>query len=374
MRNMHVRALAATIVVVYLVFAPAVAQAYDETNLGGTRSCVECHGRDGDVSDDTVSTGRRGPHGGYTTGTQKCQTCHTTHGAGTSSIALLETTALDGWVPFTVSSTCLTCHDGTGGSGVYGTILARTGVDPNDPNAPTSVHRIDRGEYGIGVVVPAGNSTGETETVQFSGWDGGLSCADCHSPHDSNTVEPFIGDRLRSESDTSSAQATSRLLKQKPGRSSVAVEYYGTEWCISCHEGMHTEGENVSGLDGNHPVAYLSDASGPWHYGRVERLDDTGQARDTEPGPLGGSNRGYILPKNEPTRTQPGPICQQCHEDSRSVGNITPFQLDETESFVASVDGLTAGNPQYQNFPHETIGRRFLIEEAPAYLCGNCHE
>lgn len=350
----------------YFSLFPAPVVAYDET--GTRRTCIACHGREEGAPGSVVSGTRQGPHGGYTTGTQKCQTCHTPHGAGYSNgftILLME--AANSVYGPTISDTCLTCHDGTGGTGVYGAIRARTGVDPADPNAPASAHRVDRGTGGA-MRVPGGASDGSTATVTFTGYDGGLSCADCHSPHNSLTVEPFVGDRLRILNDTSTAQPTNRLLKQRPGTSvdTTPVAVYGTDWCVSCHRGRHSQGN----LAGNHPVA--PDASG-WNYGRVERLNAAGTARDAEPGPLGGSNRGYLMPV--PYGAQLQPICQQCHEDARAVGNVTQFQLSAAEQFNPTLDGVdpsAVGNPRFQNFPHETFGRKFLIEE-PAELCTNCH-
>lgn len=104
------------------------------------------------------------------------------------------------------------------------------------------------------------------------------------------------------------------------------------------------------------------------------------------------------------------PICQQCHEDSRDVeqafsygdtDKIVPFATPVnaalsvvTQTYPAYVTPLAenpdgsdpnfiyAGNPQFQNFPHETVNYRLLAEGGDSNaqgggsnddLCLNCH-
>jgi hypothetical protein len=82
-----------------------------------------------------------------------------------------------------------------------------------------------------------------------------------------------------------------------------------------------------------------------------------------------------------------GPICQQCHEDSRSnvgqlvgdgsIGDAAPAESDpdavwwDSTASTWTADGAY-DNPRFQNFPHETENRRMLVEEYDD-LCLNCH-
>lgn len=337
-----------------------------------TGNCIDCHGAQSStqasntVVANTVATSgpeaniavgtRKGPHGGYTSGTQKCVTCHTIHDAP-SSFALLPQP--------TVQATCNTCHDGTGGGGVYGVIRARTGLTPG------AQHRIETatGTGGTKMVVPGGDpTTGGSVETSFTGTNGSLTCTDCHNPHNANTVNAFEGDRRRSTTDSSTfSTPTNRLLRTHVTSSDATITEYGSDWCEECHKGRHSQ----TGTMGNHPVADSVTASG-WYYRRVEVLSGYNTSvRSATPTDLGGSNLGYVMPM--PRGSQPYPICEQCHEDARSVGNVTQFQVaSASEAFSPSIDGSGTGNPRFQNFPHESENPRFLIEVGDS-LCLNCH-
>lgn len=328
------------------------AYAYDELQTPRGVGCPDCHGLESGDTSPTVGTTRKGPHGGYTTGTQKCQTCHTVHAAPAGGVLLLPEA--------TVKDTCFSCHDGTGGKGVYGVLAAR-GVTPGGNG-----HRID-----TTATIPGGASDGGNRTGAFS--TGNLTCSDCHSPHDANTVEPFTGDRARAvadlplSKDSTISPATNRLLKQQPNSGQYSTTVYGSTWCGSCHVGRLYGSAGVV----NHPVE--TETAG-FAYDRVQRL--TGfDASTTETGTLGGSNLGYVMPITR-TAGQDGhyPICQQCHEDARSVGDVSQGTLSASEAFsVQSTDGTrTADNPRFQVFPHESVNANLLVEENDD-LCLNCH-
>ncbi len=341
-------------------------------------SCQACHSREDGVASPTVAPRqgteseaganvgtRKGPHGGYTTGTNKCELCHVVHNGPEASFLLLRSQ--------TVLGLCYTCHDGTGGSGVYGVVQARTGQPAG------SGHRVETttGPVG-GMLVPGGRSDGTTRTTGYAGTGGSLTCTDCHSPHNTDCVSPFVGDRMRAAEDTTFASiATNHLLKQKPGRSNevtVAVVEYGSDWCSACHVGRHSDTTQTI----NHAVADSSTAPG-WFYRTVDKANGFNSSQ-VATGPLGGDNFGYV---SDPTwrnvnGNQKYPICQQCHEDTRNVGDATPSQITSpatpAEGFrVTSPDGLNASdNPRFQNFPHETENPNLLVETDDD-LCLNCH-
>jgi len=345
-----------------VIFA-APALAYDEMIPSTGRTCPECHGLDETETTGTVQAirPRKGPHGGYSTGTQKCQTCHTIHGAPFGSIMLLPAA--------TIRDTCLTCHDGTGGRGVYGTLAAR-GIEA------TSAHRIE-----FTNVVPGGALTGGAETRTFLASGGLLTCSDCHSPHGTDTVQPFTGDRVRISTPhafpathPADVVKTDRLLKRRPTTATQSVDVYGSEWCGACHWGRMYGSAGVV----NHPVSTQTIGV---YYDRVVRVSGPNTI-SVEWGSLGASNRGYVMPTA--TASPPGrqfPICQQCHEDARSVGNdparrqqISTLGGFNEEFQITAADGAVAtDNPRFQVFPHESANPRLLIETGNS-LCLNCHD
>jgi hypothetical protein len=122
----------------------------------------------------------------------------------------------------------------------------------------------------------------------------------------------------------------------------------------------------------------VADRADAFTYSSVAKLSTDASTTTTILGPLGGDNRGYLMPQRStsPTRTaQQGshlPICQQCHEDSRYVGTMAGNEASAAP-FLASLDGSNpSGSPRFQNFPHETQNPHFLVETNDD-LCLNCH-
>ena len=341
------------------------ALAYDKTGSG--RGCIDCHPAD-------PGRQRSGPHGGYTTGTAKCATCHSIHASGSAEMMPAQSSR----------ATCTVCHDDTGGSGVYGVLESR-GI------TPLAIHRID-----VTGTVPSGALSGESSQVEFSGQDGTLTCIDCHSPHDNACVPPFIGDRARGAADTSGTLvASDRLLRQRPTGAETSTATYGPGWCVACHKGR-ARYSGGAGMGPNHPVS--SESSGgaePLDYSHVAVVTGP-DSRETTIGALGGSNFGYVMPDlggGVRTAEQAGsfPICQQCHEDARNVGNsvvatdgaLNParqgtiatnelFTVGEPDTGSVTTTYTGPNNPRFQTFPHEGTNRGFLIE-TDDNLCLNCH-
>jgi predicted CXXCH cytochrome family protein len=326
------------------------ALAYDELDPPTGKGCNDCHGIEEGETSPTVAPTRTGPHGGYTTGTSKCATCHSVHGAA-SALKLLPA--------LTIRDTCNSCHDGTGGKGVYGALEAR-GLTPG------ASHSIEETN-----VIPGGNLDGTPRTQTFSALNGLLTCSDCHSPHGNQTVAPFTGDRARVSDPEDfvsvSTTATDRLLRQRPTGAETTATVYGSSWCGTCHQGRLAG----SGLTSNHPVE--TETAG-FAYETVQVITAAG-ASTTTTGTLGASNFGYVMPSpRTPGQDGHNPICQQCHEDTRNVGDETSGTVTAAEAFkVTAADGAAAtDNPRFQVFPHESVNPGFLIETGDD-LCLNCH-
>ncbi len=281
-----------------------------------------------------------GPHGDYRDTTNKCVCCHDVHEA-LSSFKLLPQS--------TVMATCNYCHNGTNGRKVYGNV-APAGSGPGEHIMTTDATSVP------GTLI--GGAFMNTS----------LTCSNCHSPHDNNTVAAFLGD-TNNLTQTYTAPSglpayptttfygygveTNKLLKKNPYRQPTTTDfqfsYYGGGWCSDCHLNRHSEGPI-----NNHPVNTATVYNNVYYW--------TGSAwAQTK---LGGSNNGYKQSASNSTGYTYYPICQQCHEDTRNV---------EAAFNVTSVSFVASDNPQYKDFPHQTQLDRFRAETGDD-LCLNCHE
>lgn len=354
-------------------------------------ACVDCHADVDTADEDSTSDGYgfefynpAGPHSGYQTATRKCQTCHTVHDAPDAGVLLLPAS--------TIYATCSTCHDGTGGWGVYGTLAARS-------VAVGGGHSYDQTN-----VIPGGDPVtgGPSSAITFEGSGGTLTCTDCHSPHGNDVVNPFIGDRVRMRQSVP-AYSSTKILRRSPTGAPAPIADYGSDWCLTCHQGRDSELAAVH----NHPVETSASAAPltAFTYANVARLVSNDPTGVTEYGALGGittrgsnhagfapvvgaDNRGFLMPYPRTTGAtgQDGhdPICQQCHEDSRVVGALTGDGSigDAVPAAVGYADSVTwngsawvnssTDNPRFQSFPHETVNAYMLVETADD-LCTNCH-
>jgi len=295
----------------------------------------------------TMVLAAAGPHGNYSATTDKCLACHDVHEAGTTNKLLFAST---------VMGTCNYCHDGSWARGVYQQI-ASPGADHYNFDTTQSV---------------PGTSTASNYTGYFT-------CASCHTPHDSNAVNPFFGDtnaitqtypltislpdgRIVTMPATTyygDETTTSKLLKQDPNSGGLSYANYGGGWCSDCHANRHN-GTSVN----NHPVDTAT-----YYYDSVAFWNPTSSTHETTR--LGGSNYGYIMRVTQ-TADEPDPICQQCHEDSRDITGWDSGSYVNPTFSVTTVGYWATDNPQYKDFPHETVNARFKVENGDD-LCLNCH-
>lgn len=334
--------MAATAIVGLLalfVFAiPTAAFAFSDPGFSSPFSCNQCHSMSGTSSADWEG---KGPHGYYTATSSKCAVCHTVHAAPAGSVLLLSGA--------TVSGSCLSCHDGTGGTAPYDAIEARGGTVVSD-------HSVDSTS-----VIPGGSM----------GLTSNLSCNDCHSAHRSNVVAPFY----RDSGIALAAQqlvASDCLLRSNVNTStSDAFPVYGAQWCASCHDERHSQSMTI-----NHPVATSFSVG----YGEVTTTEGlagnpTRAYGDGSDGTyfigMGQTNAGYIMAPvaasaDGRVENRQDPLCQQCHEDSRNV--MAAFRADYSDP-----DPIGEGyNPRYLTFPHQSTNPNLLVETNDD-LCVNCH-
>jgi hypothetical protein len=339
---------------------------------------------------------QKGPHGVYKTTTNRCSMCHTLHDAPTGFSLLPGNTVKD---------TCFTCHDGTGGFGVYGTIEKRTGAPAAGGHTIESTNVVPGGDAATG---------GSSTAVSFRGTSGNLTCSDCHSPHDSNTVAPFTGERVRIRAHEAPVYST-KLLKQQPTGAATATSVYGSDWCAGCHAGR-TSGATVH----NHPVETKATRPADFYYynnlavyrtagfptdglyesGALVPLNNTyarmgavgnlyvrgNGTHPTNASPVWAEADFHSSPwlmayPRSPLHAGHAPICQQCHEDARECGELsadgTTVSIVRDAVWGTDADGLsleagTIENPRFQNFPHETQNAAMLVETGDD-LCLNCH-
>lgn len=275
-----------------------------------------------------------GPHGGYTDVTDYCRACHSVHEAGSSFKLLFASTVKD---------TCNACHDATYGRQVY------TDLTTDHNVAELSTTQVP------GTIV--GDPFADTT----------LTCSSCHTPHDSNAVNPFLGDTnylaqtyvptgtLGGGPYYGAGVQTSKLLKQSPWRTTGTWADYGGGWCSDCHTNRH-QGTNLN----NHPVNTATiynnvyyNTTGSWLQMTLAGPDD----------PANTAHNAYRQVATPGVASTYYPICQQCHEDYRDI---------ESNFAVTTVTNLPGDNPDYKNFPHETEAADMVVETGDD-LCLNCH-
>lgn len=366
-------------------------------------NCAECH------AGGTLHTS--GPHGGYSSTTDKCQSCHDIHGSAENSVLLMGTN---------LTAACQYCHDLTatwaGPYNMTGVVSVKSahrvvGVDVYSYK-DSEGHMNDSLTTGI-TTIPGGNwydgSEGTLNTAEQGQLSGNVfTCNSCHTPHGVQTVNNYLGEsEIKHYEDFSGNQylyMTNRLLKQRPNvSSSVYMEYNGS-WCASCHMGR----DNRIVKHSNHPVntfthnsndkySALNDAGKPYFpaYQFLAIAKEKGwlttsiaSAVSDNKIQISGSgaeatrdlraNTQYRLTdkdfgNNEDPRDDAdgyaeddvstsdspyeyGPACQQCHGSARDVDTL--------------FGALT--NPARGSFPHVSVNKALLVEEGDDF-CTNCH-
>jgi len=151
---------------VALVVAPALAEGYNNgpDNAG--------YGTDAGLY--TRATGYfSGPHGGYTTTTNKCQDCHSTHYAS-GSFMLLRASGRE--------AACDFCHGGGGGSTVN--IMMDNAYKANNSSELATGVAIASDSMGPGTGHTLGYTGNAPTDIKPAYTDpDGFACFDCHSPH-----------------------------------------------------------------------------------------------------------------------------------------------------------------------------------------------
>ncbi|PKM83115.1 MAG: hypothetical protein CVU89_03000 [Firmicutes bacterium HGW-Firmicutes-14] len=351
--------------------------------------CAGCH------ADSATHT--FGPHGGYTSTSNKCQLCHQVHNAGSARL-------LPGQ---TVTDACQHCHDitGTDSAPYYASDLA----NPAYGSDVKASHRVFGTVNGFvynttfgSTTIPGGDATnGGDSTLDTSG-QGALSgtdftCNSCHTPHAvaANTVDIYLGESHVKQTTRNLGAGrmkiylTNRILKRTVNGVDTGGTY-GTEWCAGCHQGRDNMGDVF-----NHPVNQagtgydMLDAALPagasWLNGSNEAtvvakayvMIDTngtpGGDADLDADPR--SNIWYAMEATDPVNgdaarpdgnvpfaTGSGPACQQCHASPRNVD----------AAFWAGFDTEGEGYPSRGTFPHLSTNTKLLVEAGDDF-CTNCH-
>ncbi len=263
-------------------------------------------------------TGVGGPHGGYTTSTNKCRDCHAVHRASGSYVLLRSDTRDDA---------CDFCHGAGAGAGTdidwadAGVSNGHHGGWEEDTYAPdTTTDTVSGvGAGNLGYMVPAG----------------GFGCMDCHSPHNNanRTVANIV------ERDASGKGNALLLGRPNTNGTSGNAEYAFcgetpdmTDWCATCHmgnKGLYTEQKNIrDNITETWDVGYSHDAqtdgmtTGGFKYELCDNI--VFDEAYTKVEPYDGVNDG--------------PTCRECHKSGNSGSTVWPHK---SSGYVMLKDGAT---------------------------------
>lgn len=289
-----------------------------------------------------------GPHGGFSSKTDFCSTCHMMH-TGRTATLLPQTTA---------TGTCLSCHSkGTGADTAVNEGALMHPVNPGDPAPTVSPTLLGggfatvgnknpvTGKHTLGISAnPYGNYS-ETETYQ-------LECTSCHTPHGgpnyrllrqrpgdaaSDISVPWNGpstatDNGYTETDFSGGNPAASKEMTRNYKSNIAT------WCSTCHSRYMTR------MD---PAPYdAGDAAGS--QARYRHAVDVAITKD-EPDVI--NQRVYKLTTDLPLQDLTGNgrtpddtmtclSCHRAHGTDATVGGAAALQVAERGSLPAGDNSM----------------------------------
>ncbi|HWI54619.1 MAG TPA: hypothetical protein VNT57_02925 [Desulfobacteria bacterium] len=389
----------------------------DKLSTYGATDCELCHAN-------SAVRNAYGPHGGYTTTTNYCQTCHVVHNRPGGRQAVNSKLL----VGATVTDTCQFCHDITGSD-----IAPYSTTKMSGPSEIQSAHRIQGITTGNSVItdwagydqIPGGDpSTGGSALLDASQGDLSglkLTCDSCHTPHGLRTLLPYLGESVvKSSTSSNDVQPgfqvfylTSRLLKVSLQVDGAVYSDYGSGWCAGCHQGRLSMTGNGSF---NHPVDQDANAY-DWGTIAQERgiLENGGTADDvnlgtslTATGKKPISVLVYDFSGEETSDVwvkmfgdngiESFNVTPKVAADPRSnmwytMDNLDPISGDTRLDGYRSIDNYPNGpacqqchasgrdvenafvagsNPEVSSFPHISKNQYLLVENSDD-LCTNCH-
>ena len=295
------------------------------------------------------NTGYSSPHGGFSTTSNLCKTCHAVHGAGTNSYRLLkdgsddETRSSGEWndlpnAPKGVgnqrATECMYCHD------------ANSGATSMKPYELTPLGQTIRGEHTLGVTdVPDSNINNvSSATVGILGrrdpaaeQGAVLQCWQCHSVHGANTIGSTnaVEGSLYNASDAVESWNT-KILRLDPAADGSVLAKGSGGLSVSEWQGqLNTDGGAVrTGF-----CADCHNLNPNWEV----NTDDT-----TRPNP-----RSHVQ----------GPGTDSEMEVYGVTMTVAAHPLEEVG--CRGCHYATAGSsPSVSRFPHQSVGWKLLFDEA----------
>ncbi len=382
-------------------------------------NCFECH------AGAAGHTG--GPHGGYATGTDKCQACHDVH--STSARANENPALLMGQ---TTTAACQYCHDltatwagpynftGLSSIGAAHRVVGITAYDFTDSEG--SLNEFAPLTAGLSVI-PGGNAADGSEGAYtatknpLTNKDPILSgavftCNSCHTPHGVKTVNKYLGESFVKYAKIGSENRlylTNRILKQRPNNVSTSVYEYSSTWCLGCHAGR----DDLTGeYKHNHPVeetapgyrlVELALLNGNVNNGAITSQTDfyTAINAGTFDGgrtyvTFGDATKDFTTDPRTNQQFAMTPTDFMSNDTARSTWDgYDPIERKDGEGNWVYVDKgpacqqchgsareveakfaqdyFAAGEPARANFPHISANKALLTETADDF-CTNCHD
>jgi hypothetical protein len=318
------------------------------------------------VNGDTLSNGN--PHGGFSTTTGYCKTCHAIHEAGEDSYRLLKSGDQDAGGTYSSDEASRTAGEGkiVGGSGVeaysgFGTDRsnecmychdADAGFSPIRPYSLSVITTV-RGEHTVGAThVPDAGVELKDRDPNDGDDDGVLQCYACHSVHGSDTMGTATtgnskwGDkilRLDPNGDGTDMGQGGTGVPTVPTASTDAVK---TAFCSDCHLKNSNWDTGSDDVPRPNPETHIQ---GPADDGLLEVYGETVTVAWDDYSLDGGNARGATEGYVESSGTGSGP-----HPTSPAAGCRGCHSADDHGNEQKDVAGLQS------NWPHQSIGPKLL--------------